>query len=75
MRGSFMIFAGIESLASRLTRRELDAYNDFMSGGYKSLKPKIKKENGYWVLISSCGNFKEQYVSLAQVLRRLGEFK
>lgn len=38
-------------------------------------KVKIKKEGYYWVVISPCGNFKEQYSSWNQVLRRLGELK
>lgn len=38
-------------------------------------KPRIKKENGYWILISPCGNFKEQYSSWNQLLRRLNEIK
>lgn len=38
-------------------------------------KLKIKKENDNWVLISPCGNFKEQYTSLSQIYKRIGEMK
>lgn len=38
-------------------------------------KPRVKKEKGCWILISPCGNFKEQYSSWNQLLRRLNEIK
>lgn len=45
--------------------------------GLKFLNSKIrvKKDNGYWFVISACGNFKEQYSSWNQVLVRLRSIK
>lgn len=50
-------------------------YKDLNNTIIVAPKIKVKKQDGYWWVISPCGNFKEQYSSWNQVLRRLGEIK
>lgn len=68
-----------EDRQSQQYRRSLGNINLGLDDSFyypsKKIKPRIKKQDGYWIIISPCGNFKEQYISWNQVLRRLGEMK